>query len=187
MRAGVVRLLIINWTVLCLAGCRAPENARTPSSAAAERELSPERRALEERHLQLQKQVLNELERLREQRGPTDSSESPHHGAPKLLIFGGASHEVYLGCLCEGQHPDSVFNLEGEFGSGYSSTSLRNKFAPYGSNHEDTSACNAKAKHPPSVVASDGKSLGLLTVNASLKKRIAAPSVTDWLARMCRL
>jgi len=80
-----------------------------------------------------------------------------------------------------------VFNLTGEYGSGYSATGVRNKFAPYGSNHEDTSACNAQARHLPSVVASDGKSPGLLTVNASLEKRSAAPSVADWLARMCRL
>jgi hypothetical protein len=34
-------------------------------------------------------------------------------------------------------------------------------------------------------VTSDGKSLGLLTINPSLKKRITAVSVADWLARMC--
>ena len=63
--------------------------------------------------------------------------------------------------------------------------SMRNKFSPYGSNYDDTSACNAAATHPPLIVTSDGKSLGLLTVNTSLKKRIDTPSVTDWLARMC--
>ncbi len=101
-------------------------------------------------------------------------------------MFGGASHEVYLGCLCDNDQPESVFNLSGEYGSGLSRVSLRNKLAPYGSKHEDTSVCNAHATHPPSVVASDGRALGLLTLNASLKKRIAAPSVTDWLARLCQ-
>jgi hypothetical protein len=100
-------------------------------------------------------------------------------------VFGGAKHEVFLGCLCDEQHTDSVFNLLGPHGSDDSQTSIRNKFAPYGSNYDDTSACNANATHPPVVLDSDGKTLGLLSLNASLKKRITSPSVTDWLGRMC--
>ncbi|MEO6602470.1 MAG: hypothetical protein ABIQ16_21490, partial [Polyangiaceae bacterium] len=152
-----------------------------------------EQRTLDRRRLQFQTQVLSELQKLHENRGASNeptvqpSDHAPKSALPKLLIFGGASHEVYLGCLCEGKNPESVFNLSGEFGSDLSGTSMRNKFAPYGSNHADTSACSANALHPPSVVASDGKGLGLLTMNASLKKRISAPSVADWLARMCRL
>ena len=90
-----------------------------------------------------------------------------------------------MGCLCEGQESESVFNLTGEYGSDLSENSMRNKFGPYGTNSADTSACNPDATHPPTVVASDGQSLGLLTLNPSLKKRIVTPSVADWLARMC--
>ena len=73
----------------------------------------------------------------------------------------------------------------GEHGSDLSPSSLRNKFSPYGSNYDDTSACNAEATHPPLVATSDGKSIGLLTVNPALKRRITTPSVADWLTHMC--
>ena len=198
MHTGFARLLLLISAVRCLTSCSLPEAAAAPGDTAAQstkrdRELATEQRAMDHRRLQLQKQVLSDLQRLREERGASTgatelASDSASKSAqPKLLIFGGASHEVYLGCLCEGKNPESVFNLAGEFGSDLSTTSMRNKFAPYGSNHEDTSACSANATHPPSVVASDGKALGLLTMNASLKRRISAPSVADWLARMCRL
>jgi hypothetical protein len=198
MHTGLAHLLLIISGVRCLAGCSLQEAAAAPGDGAAQttqhdRAIALEQRTLDRRRLELQTQVLSDLQRLHEDRGASTgptvqaSDDAPKSAAPKLLIFGGASHEVYLGCLCEGKNPESVFNLAGEFGSNLSTTSMRNKFAPYGSNHEDTSACSAKALHPPSVVASDGKALGLLTMNASLKKRISAPSVTDWLARMCRL
>jgi len=189
MHTGVAPFLLIIIGG-ALSSCSRPEPAAPASDSTnrRDRDVAGEQAELDRRHLELQNQVLSDLQKLREGLGTsTAAPEQTGRDAPKLLIFGGASHEVYLGCLCEGRNPESVFNLAGEFGSDLSTTSLRNKFAPYGSNHEDTSACNANAKHPPSVVASDGKSLGLLTLNASLKKRIAAPSVADWLARMCRL
>jgi hypothetical protein len=195
MHTGFARLLLIASAVHCLTGCSLPEAAAARGDGAAQpsqrdRELAREQRELDRRRLQQQSEVLSDLQKLREGRG--GATELASVGAsssepPKLLVFGGASHEVYLGCLCDGKNPESVFNLAGEFGSDLSATSMRNKFAPYGSNYEDTSACNANALHPPSVLASDGKALGLLTMNASLKKRIAARSVTEWLARMCRL
>ena len=192
MHTGAVRLLLILASIHSLLGCSLPEAAAAPSKGPAEGGHEAERKQLarDHRRLELQKQVLSDLRKLRGDReasSAASSEDTPQSAEPKLLIFGGASHEVYLGCLCEEHSPESVFNLMGEFGSDLSATSMRNKFAPYGSNFEDTSACNAAAQHPPSVVASDGKSLGLLTLNASLKKRIAAPSVADWLARMCRL
>ncbi|MES1176658.1 MAG: hypothetical protein ABUL62_20210 [Myxococcales bacterium] len=195
MHTGLARLLIVASALRCLIGCSLPEASTAPGDGKAQSskrdlEVAREQREIERRRQQQQNEVLSDLQKLREGRGGAtqlardDSSKSAQ---PKLLIFGGASHEVYLGCLCEGKNPESVFNLAGEFGSDLSLTSMRNKFAPYGSNHEDTSACNANATHPPSVVASDGKALGLLTMNAALKKRIAAASVTNWLAHMCRL
>jgi hypothetical protein len=102
-----------------------------------------------------------------------------------LLVFGGPLGEAFLGCLCDPNRPDSVFNMIGEHGSDLSPSSLRNKFSPYGSNYDDTSACNAEATHPPLVATSDGKSIGLLTVNPALKRRITTPSVADWLTHMC--
>lgn len=194
MQTGVARVLSNMLGVGYLAACAVQEPAAAPAEHTAlgdgEDNAQSELRALERRRLQLQTQLLGELRKLRESRQASTGAAEPAADTDpaeenKLLVFGGASHEVFLGCLCEEQDRDSVFNMTGEFGSELSSTSLRNKFAPYGSDHDDTSTCNAAASRPPLVVTSDGKSLGLLTMNPSLKKRITAPSVADWLARMC--
>ncbi len=194
MQTRVVQLLLIGLGVRCLVACSVPEAAATPREETGQSEQDIRReRAFDRRRERMQKQLLTDLRALKDGRnaasGGTEpaSDETAEPAAYKLLIFGGASHEVYLGCLCEGQESESVFNRTGEFGSDLSENSLLNKFAPYGSNSADTSACNPAATHPPSVVASDGKSLGLLTLNTSLKKRIVTPSVTGWLARMCSL
>jgi hypothetical protein len=191
MQTRVVQSLLIGFGVRCLVACSVPEAAATPPKETRQSERDPRRaeRAVDRRRERIQRQILSDLRALKDSpNAPSKVTQSVSEQAPepatyKLLIFGGASHEVYLGCLCEGQ--DSVFNLAGEFGSDLSENSMRNKFAPYGSNSADTSACNPAATHPPSVVASDGKSLGLLTLNTSLKKRIVTPSVVEWLARMC--
>lgn len=194
MQTGVALILLATLGVACWTACSPAEPAAAPARQEAknDRDIQREQRALERRRLQLQKQLLGELRRLRESRQastgaaePADDDAPPSKDDDKLLIFGGANHEAFLGCLCEEHNADSVFNMLGEYGADSSATSLRNKFAPYGSNYDDTSACNAGATHPPVVLAPDGKSLGLLTVNPGLKRRITAPSVTDWLARVC--
>lgn len=179
--------------VVWFIGCAPAEQAKAPqqeSQPKSDRQIAKEQRALDRRRLKLERKVLAELQKLRERRqASTDGADPSADDEPanecKLLVFGGPNHEVFLGCLADEKRPDSVFNMVGEHGSDQSPTSLRNKFAPYGSNYDDTSACNASATHPPTVLTSDGKSLGLLTSNPSLKRRIDAPSVTDWLARMC--
>lgn len=159
------------------------------TSVQRDRQVRRDQRALERRRHKLQKQVLAELRKLRESRQASTGGAEPVAEEPgadcELLVFGGASHEVFLGCLSDERRPDSVFNMVGEHGSDLSPASMRNKFAPYGSNYDDTSACNTAATHPPVVVSAGGKSLGLLTMNPALKRRITAPSVADWLARMC--
>ena len=194
MQTSMQRFLLLSLSVVSFAACAGSEAAAPRGSATASAQTSDDddeldgesaehaerkRRASERRTHRLQKQLLGDMHRLLDERRGSPSGEPP-----KLLVFGGRNHEVYLGCLCDRHQPDSVFNLAGEYGSDASATSVRNKFTPYGSITEDTSACNAS--RPPSVVASDGKSLGLLTVNPALKKRIDVPSVADWLARMCR-
>jgi hypothetical protein len=193
MQTGLVRALPIVLGLGCLVGCTVQEPAAAPTKQAAgsDSDSQREERALERRRLQLQTQLLSELRKLRESRQASNSGAEPaddtsaQEDENKLLVFGGVSHEVFLGCLCEEQDRDSVFNMTGEFGSDLSPTSIRNKFAPYGSDSDDTSTCNAAATRPPLVVTAAGKSLGLLTVNLALKKRITAPLVADWLARMC--
>lgn len=191
MDSRVVLRLLIALCVAGLSGCSPPEPAAAPEPATTrDGDQASEQAALEQRRLQLEKQLLADLRKLRESRqasagGAEQTSENADSGDCELLVFGGPIREIFLGCLSDESRADSVFNLKGEHGSNLSPLSIRNKFAPYGSNHDDTSACNPRATHPPVVVASSGKSLGLLTVNASLKRRIVAPSVTDWLARMC--
>ncbi len=194
MQAGIVPVLLLTLGASYLVGCTPPEPAAAARHSEAKDVSQAERdqRALEGRRLKLQKQVLSELRKLRESRqASTSGAEAVHEEEPaspadsEWLLFGGASHDVFLGCLCDESRPDSIFNRTGEHGSDDSPVGIRNKFAPYGSNYEDTSACNAAATHPPLVLASDGKSLGLLTTNPSLKRRITTPAVTDWLARMC--
>jgi len=196
MQTGFAQVL---WTLAigCVVGCSPPE---PPASAAApgqtdaqrDRQIARDQRALDRRLQKLEKQALSDLRKLRESRQASTGDAPPARDDDaepaadyELMILGGPKHEVFLGCLCDEKRPDSVFNMLGEHGSHTSPTSIRNKFAPYGSNYDDTSACNAAAGHPPVVMSSDGKSLGLLSLNASLKRRIKAPSVADWLARMC--
>jgi len=195
METRIVRVLLVTLGVGWLVGCMPPEQRAAAPRHTETRDdghIEREQRELEQRRAQLQQQVVGELRKLRESRQASTNGAEPSSDdaveAEKdddLVVFGGASHEVFLGCLCDGTRPDSVFNLSGEHGSDTSPASIRNKFSPYGSNHDDTSACDAKATHPPVVLTSEGKSLGLLTVNPDLKRRITTPSVADWLTRMC--
>lgn len=189
-----VPMLLMTWAACAALACGPAEPPAAPGRGVAPSDdrIARDQHELEQRRHQLQRQVLAELGKLRESRlASTAGAEaasgeaSPASPAYELLIFGGRSHEVFLGCLCDERRADSVFNLVGEHGSDVSPTSIRNKFEPYGSNHDSTSACNASATRPPIVVSSDGKSLGLLSTNPSLKKRITSPSVGDWLSRMC--
>jgi len=194
MQTGFAQALLITAAASWLVGCTQTEPAAAPgqSTAQADQQSQRDQQALERRRLRLQGQVLSELRKLRQSRqastGGAEPASEEEAAAPavyELQVYGGATHEVFLGCLCDQRRADSIFNMIGEHGSDLAQDSIRNKFAPYGSDTDDTSACNPAATHPPVVVASDGKSLGLLTINASLKRRIASPSVADWLARMC--
>jgi hypothetical protein len=193
MRIAAACRLLMPWVVATPLSCAAPGPSATPASTQPEqgRTIEQEQRAIEARRLRLHQRVMTELRKLRESRQASTgaveagSERAPESAEDQLLVFGGVNRETFLGCLCQEQHPDSIFNLLGEHGSHDSPSSLRNKFARYGSNHDDTSACSPAAKHPPVVLAADGKTLGLLSVNRSLERRIQAPSVNDWLGRMC--
>jgi hypothetical protein len=185
-------VLLAAVNVGCLLSCSGQPAPSVASPQTATERDHPERDQLElsRRRLQLEGQLLIELRKLRESRQASTATveaarEDKAAASYDLLVFGGPIHDAFLGCLCDESRPDSVFNLRGEHGSDLSPMSMRNKFSVYGSNHDDTSACNANATHPPLVVTSDGKSLGLLTANAGLKRRITAPSVADWLSQMC--
>lgn len=84
----------------------------------------------------------------------------------QLLIYGGARHETFLGCLnCSKSDQNSVLNNYGSFGSAYSGTSIFNRYSEHGSLYSATSACNAYASDPPVIVDRNGKFYGRLTLN----------------------
>jgi len=190
-----MRVLHMALSVACLTSCsRPPEPAVASRQTEAERDQAERDQVeLNRRRLQLEERLLVDLRQLRESRQASTGAVEPARqdeavattAEYDLLVFGGPIHDAFLGCLCDESRPDSVFNMRGEHGSDLSPMSMRNKFSVYGSNHDDTSACNERATHPPLVVTSDGKSLGLLTVNPELKRRITASSVADWLGHMC--
>src|SRR6188768_2279790 len=147
MQTGFAQVL---WTLAigCVVGCSPPE---PPASAAApgqtdaqrDRQIARDQRALDRRLQKLEKQALSDLRKLRESRQASTGDAPPARDDDaepaadyELMILGGPKHEVFLGCLCDEKRPDSVFNMLGEHGSHTSPTSIRNKFAPYGSNYD---------------------------------------------------
>src|SRR6185503_15471427 len=144
MQMGIARALLVTVGVGWLAACSQTQPAAAPEQEVAESDSGAEREqeALERRRIQIERQVLSELRKLRASRqastGDAEPSSEETVSAPDcdLLVFGGATHEVFLGCLADERRPDSVFNLVGEHGSDLSPVSIRNKFAPYGSNYD---------------------------------------------------
>lgn len=85
--------------------------------------------------------------------------------AESLLVFGGPSHDVFLGCLCGKLDADSIDNPSGPHGSLSANESVHNRQGPYGSPDSAESACNMTASEPPIVVDRAGVSRGRLSVN----------------------
>jgi hypothetical protein len=104
----------------------------------------------------------------------------------RLMIFGGADHDVYLGCLsCLPTAPDSVFNIIGKYGSEISPSSVRNHISRYGDPISSTSACNILASEPPVLVDRTGKYYGELTMNELRTKRTTLKAALVWLKQTC--
>jgi hypothetical protein len=115
--------------------------------------------------------------------GTAQASQPAQRSMGKLMVFGGADHKTYLGCLNCGQYAsDSVENTYGSFGSAYSTVSISNQFGEFGSPYSQYSACNPYSSDPPVVVDSAGNFYGRLTVNAYNPQRIRDESVVQWLA-----
>ncbi|WP_229296996.1 hypothetical protein [Herbaspirillum sp. CAH-3] len=91
---------------------------------------------------------------------------------PALLLFGGHSHDKFLGCLNCSEHDNgSVCNEYGSYGSGYNSDSIWNSYGQYGSSYSSLSPWNSYASDPPVIVDRNGRFYGYLTANASRPKR----------------
>lgn len=105
---------------------------------------------------------------------------------PKLMIFGGTDHNVYLGCLnCSKFATDSVFNEYGTHGSRYSSESIFNHYSQFGSPYSTDSPCNKYASDPPVIVDSNGNYYGHLTLNQYANDLGIGGQYTGWLAAIC--
>lgn len=90
----------------------------------------------------------------------------------KLMLFGGPSHSVYMGCLNCGEFAaDSVFNELGRHGSSIQRDSIFNSIGQYGSTISNYSACNPIASDPPVIVDGQGRFYGRLTLNVYNSQR----------------
>lgn len=92
--------------------------------------------------------------------------------ATELLLFGGGSHDVFIGCLnCSEHDAGSVCNKYGDQGSKYNDTSIWNKYGGYGSKYSDLSPWNKYASNPPIIVDREGGFYGYFTANKHQDKR----------------
>jgi hypothetical protein len=105
--------------------------------------------------------------------------------SPQLLLFGGESHNVFLGCLnCSNYDSGSVFNQYGTHGSRYSAESIFNRYGEYGSKYSNVSPCNPYASSPPAIVDPLGGFYGHLTVNR-YNSQVQNGAIIAWLTGVC--
>lgn len=80
-----------------------------------------------------------------------------------LHLYGGESHDVYLGCLtCDKYDSNSIWNEYGQYG---------NKYGIYGSEYNTLSPWNKYSSTSPVVVDKEGNFYGYFTVNEFSTKR----------------
>lgn len=92
--------------------------------------------------------------------------------AAELLLFGGKSHNIFIGCLnCSKHDSGSVCNKYGDQGSKYNEKSIWNNYGDYGSRYSDASPWNKYASNPPAIVDSEGGFYGYFTSNKNYDKR----------------
>jgi len=122
-------------------------------------------------------QLAAETERLHRQSVPIVSG---------LLLFGGPSHETFLGCIdCSRYDADSIMNPYGSHGSRYGSESIVNPYSSYGSRYSHYGACNPYATDPPVIVDRAGSFYGRLTMNRYHHQRTTNGQLLAWLAGVC--
>lgn len=106
--------------------------------------------------------------------------------AQNLHLYGGTSHDVYLGCLtCSPYDSDSIWNEYGSHGSQYSSESIWNEYGQYGGEYSSYSPFNPYTQTPPIIVDKSGNSYGYLTAN-QYKSHRANGEFTDFIVENWR-
>jgi hypothetical protein len=85
---------------------------------------------------------------------------------PALLLFGGSSHNTFLGCLnCSRYDSNSVWNAYGPYGSQYSSDSIWNRYGTWGSIYSSDSPWNQYSSSGPAIVDRTGNFYGYFSRN----------------------
>ena len=103
-----------------------------------------------------------------------------------LMLFGGAGHKTYLGCVnCSEYASDSVFNEYGVHGSKYPVDSVLNPYGQFGSQYSSYGACSPYATDPPVIVDGSGQFYGRLTMNVYHAQRTRDSRLLAWLAAVC--
>lgn len=92
------------------------------------------------------------------------------------MLFGGANHQVYLGCVtCNKYHSESIWNQVGNYGNQFNPNSIWNKFGLYGNPYSQYSPWNPLASLPPVVVDQNGNFYGYFTANKLHPRRTTIP------------
>jgi len=109
--------------------------------------------------------------------------------ANDILIFGGADHDKFIGCLnCDKFSSDSIWNDLSTHGW-YNQFGDWNGYGPYKNSYSNTSACNDYASNPPIIVDRSGTSYGYLTISeyksGSVCGLSGAPQLCQALKVMC--
>lgn len=108
-----------------------------------------------------------EIERQREELARQSTSDAREQ--PVLAILGGTAHDVFLGCLCDPSHPESIFNPFGQYGRCSLTTDnlfCRSALKEFGSDgvSREQSACTRSAGGPPVLVDQFGTYYGRFSV-----------------------
>lgn len=92
--------------------------------------------------------------------------------AQAILIYGGSSHDQFLGCLnCGKYDSSSIWNELGRYGSKYSPFSIWNKYSVYGGKYGSYSPFNTFTSYSPVLVDTNGNFYGYFTANRYKSKR----------------
>lgn len=79
---------------------------------------------------------------------------------------------TYLGKLINSYDSNSIFNDYGTYGSEYNSLSIWNQYATFGSEYSSYSPHNKYTSTPPMIIK-NGKIIGYLSANKSMKSSIS--------------
>jgi hypothetical protein len=102
--------------------------------------------------------------------------------ATMLLIYGGAAHDVFLGCLsCERGDHDGIFNAQGPYGSTRNERSIWNPHSPYGDKTSEFCPWNPRGTRPPLLKDEFDRPHGYFTANSSFPNRTGDPATIRFL------